>query len=216
MRSRRERRCGADDLQHSWMRRRFRLADFDILETPLLAKSAREMGHPAIRFRTLVALLCLLIFVPVTFAGGHKEHPYRHSDVDMPVSLAVGTVRTPEFSGIGQVYDIMIQVEKPLPILQMICMMGVASGLRDPKDCSADDPLLRADWMALDGGHVVDKGATPTRCACKSEKKYIYKFLGSFIAERGKKYVVEVKFTKDGTALDVAHPHLIVIQHGKN
>jgi hypothetical protein len=31
------------------------------------------------------------------------------------------------------------------------------------------------------------------------------------MGESGKKYVVEVKFTKDGTPLNVANPHLIVI-----
>lgn len=149
-------------------------------------------------------------------AGGHKEHPYRHCDVDMPISLAVGSVRTPEFSVISQWYDIMVQVEKPLPFLEMQCMMGVTSGLHDPKDCSGNDPLLRAEWTVWDGEQLVDKGSIPNRCACKFEDKHIYKFLGSFAGEAGKKYVVEVKFTNDGTRLNVANPHLIVIQHRNN
>ena len=160
--------------------------------------------------------LCALLIAQVVLAGGRKEHPYRHSEVDIPVSLAVGTVRTPEFPVIGQWYDIMIQVEKPLPLVRMQCMMGVTSGLRDPKDCSSNDPLLRADWTVFDSGRVVDRGTTPTRCACKFESKYIYKFLGSFAGEAGKSYVVEVKFTNDGTPLNVANPHLIVIRHRKN
>jgi hypothetical protein len=39
----------------------------------------------------------------------------------------------------------------------------------------------------------------------------MFKFLGKFMGESRKKYVVEVKFTRDGTALDVTNPHLIVI-----
>ncbi len=166
--------------------------------------------------RVISGAICVLFIVPGVSAGGHTEHPYRYSVVDMPVSLAVGTVRTSEFPVGWQWYDIMVQVEKPLPFLKMQCMMGVTSGLRDPKDCSRDDPLLRADWAVLDGDHVVDKGTIPTRCACKFEDKYIYKFLGSFSGEAGKKYVVEVKFTKDGTPLNVANPHLIVIRHKDN
>jgi hypothetical protein len=146
----------------------------------------------------------------------HTDHPYRHSDVDMPVSLTVGSVRTPEFAPVSLGYDIMIQVEKPLPFQQMVCMMGVGSGISAPNDCSSNDPLLRADWTVLDGERIVDHGTAPNRCACKFEDKYIYKFLGSFAGEAGKKYVVEVTFTKDGGALNVANPHLIVIQHGKN
>ncbi len=166
--------------------------------------------------RSSIGAMSLLFLVPGTFAGGHKEHPYRHSDVDMPISLAVGTIRTPEFSAAAQRYDILVQVEKPLPFPQMTCMMGVVGGPLDLKYCSSDDPLLRADWAVWDGEHFVDKGTLPNRCACKFEDKYIYKFLGSFSGEVGKRYAVEVKFTKDGTPLNVANPHLIVIQHKNN
>jgi hypothetical protein len=149
-------------------------------------------------------MLGVLFLVPGASAGGHKNHPYRHSDVDIPISLAVGSVRTPEFSVGTQWYWIMVQVEKPLPFLRMQCMMGVISGLRDPRDCSDDDPLLRADWTVWNGEHIVDKGSTPNRCACKFDDKHIFKFLGKFGGEAGKKYVVEVNFTKDGTPLNVA------------
>lgn len=163
--------------------------------------------------RRISGAIVALFLLPGVLAGGHKEHPYKHSDVDMPVSLAVGTVRTPEFSTVAQWYDIMVQVERPLPFMQMSCMMGAVGGPLDLKYCSSNDPLLRADWTVWDGDRVVDKGSIPNHCACIDEDKYIYKLLGSFGAEAGKRYVVEVKFTKDGTPLNVAHPHLIIIQH---
>jgi hypothetical protein len=146
-------------------------------------------------------------------SGSHKYYVDKYSDVNMPLSLAIGTVRTPEFSMGSEWYDILIQVEKPLPLDQMECMLGVTLGPLDESGCSTDDPLLRADWAVWDGGRIVDKGSIPNRCACKFEDKYIYKLLGRFSEEAGKKYVVEVKFTKDGTRLNLAHPHLIVIQH---
>jgi len=166
--------------------------------------------------RVISGAICALFIVPGVSAGRHKDHPYRYSVVDMPVSLAVGTIRTPEFSVSGQWYDIMVQVEKPLPFNQMVCMMGVTAGPLDLKDCSSSDPLLSADWAVLDGDKVVDKGTIPTRCACKFEDKHMYKFLGDFGGEAGKKYVVEVKFTKDGTPLNIANPHLIIIKHKDN
>lgn len=168
------------------------------------------------RKQIIGGILGALFMVPHAMAGGHQEHPYRHSVVDMPVSLAVGTFRTPAFPVTSQWYDIMVQVEKPLPFEQMVCMMGVASSTLDPKECSSNDPLLQADWKVWDGAEVVDHGSVPNRCACKFEDKHIYKFLGSFAGEAGKKYVVEVKFTKDGTPLNVANPHLIVILHRDN
>jgi len=161
-------------------------------------------------------ILCVLFCSLGAASGRQKKHAYRYSDVDMPVSLAVGTVRTPQFSVVAQWYDIMIQVEKPLPFSQMRCMMGVTASPLDLKECSKNDPLLRANWTVWDGDRMVNQGADLDRCACKFEDKYIFRFLGSFAAESGKKYVVEVKFTKDGTPLNVANPHLIVIQHRHN
>lgn len=167
------------------------------------------IGHASCAF-------AMLLLVPGACAGRHKDHPYRYSAVDMPVSLAVGTVRTPVFPVVSQWYDIMVQVEEPLPFQKMTCMMGIVGGPLDLKYCSSDDPLLRADWKVLDGDQIVDKGTTPDRCACKFEDKHMYKFIGGFAGEAGKKYVVEVTFTKDGTPLNVANPHLIVIQHSNN
>ena len=71
----------------------------------------------------LVGTLCgtvgALFLAPGALAGNHPAHPYRYSVVDIPVSLAVGTVRTPEFSPPTHWYWIMLQVEKPLPFQQM-------------------------------------------------------------------------------------------------
>lgn len=94
--------------------------------------------------------------------------------------------------------------------------MGVTAGSLKSKDCDSYDPLLRADWTVRDGEQIVDQGSSTTSADAKFENKYIYKFLGSFGGQAGKKYVVEVKFTWDGSSLNVANPHLIVIEHGKN
>src|SRR5580704_16062373 len=60
-----------------------------------------------------------------------KKYPQKYAAVYMPVSLAE-RVRTPEFPvAKTQWYDIMLQVEKPLPFLRMQCMVGAISGLRD-------------------------------------------------------------------------------------
>jgi hypothetical protein len=137
----------------------------------------------------------------------------------VPVSLAIGTVQTPEFSVSSLWYWIMVQVEVPLPIQQthfrqMQCRMGVTSGGLDTKDCSSDDPLLRADWTVWDGEHIVDQGSSTTVAAAKTGDHHIFKVLGKFRGESGRKYILKVKFTKDGTPLDVANPHLIITKIG--
>jgi len=161
---------------------------------------------------TVSGMLSALLLLPAASAARPKYYVDKYADVEMPESLAVGTVRTPEFSVVPEWYSIVVQVEKPLPFLQMMCMMGATTGPLDVKDCNSNDPLLRADWKVWDGEHVVAQGSVP-ECGCKYENKYVYKLLGSFLGEAGKKYVVEVEFTKDGTPLNVANPHLIVIRH---
>jgi hypothetical protein len=160
------------------------------------------------------ALIALFLITGAS-AGSRPDHPYRYSDVDMSVSLAPGTVRTPEFSVVKHWYWILIQVEKPLPFLQTVCMMGVTTGPLQARDCNEDDPLLRTDWTVWDEGRLIASGSSTTEGADAYTNKNIFKFLGGFMGQAGKKYVVEVKFTKDGTPLNAANPHLIITQQGK-
>jgi hypothetical protein len=163
--------------------------------------------------------LYVSFLLPGASARHRQEHPYRYSVVDMPVSLAVGTVQTPEFSVSSVGYWIMVQVEVPLSIQQaqfrhLQCMMGVTSGGLDTQDCSSDDPQLRADWAVWDGEHMVDQGSSTIVGDGKIGGHHIFKFLGDFRGESGRKYILKVKFTKDGTPLNVANPHLIVTKIG--
>ncbi len=81
--------------------------------------------------------------------------------MDMPVSLAVGTVRTPEFPVKPQPYLIMIRAEKRMPFDDMNCMLGLATPMPEPK-CNKE-PLLQADWAVWDEGQVVDHGSVHRR-----------------------------------------------------
>jgi hypothetical protein len=133
----------------------------------------------------------------------------------MPVSLAAGRFRTPEFPAKkqSQWYDIMLQFEKPLPFGRMVCMVGVTSGPLDKKDCEKGDPIVSADWTVWEDGRIVDFGSIPDDCGCIFTSENIFKQVGSFPVEAGKSYVVQVHFTKDGSPLDVANPRLVVIPH---
>lgn len=145
-----------------------------------------------------------------------KKFPQKYAAVYMPVSLAAGRVRTPEFvAKYSQAYDIMLQFEKPLPFSRMECMAGVTGPSRlDKKDCQKDDPIVRADWTVWGDGRIVEWGSMRDCCDSIFGNKYIFKLVGMFPLEAGKKYVVQVHFTKDGSALNVANPRLIVIAHG--
>lgn len=155
----------------------------------------------------------------------------------MPVSLALGSARTPEFPVDGQWYDIILQVEKPpsLPFQREKCMLGTTSGPLDTKDCNKGDPLLQANWAACEQNSeqcqselpaqpqhgtlmqrtlgIVSRGSIPDNCTCSFTDKNIYRQLGSFRTQADKKYMVEVRFTKDASALNVANPRLLIIRH---
>jgi hypothetical protein len=145
-----------------------------------------------------------------------KKYPQKYASVYMPISLAAGRVRTPEFpvKKHSQWYDIMLQVEKPLPFRRMECMVGATSGGLDKKDCEKDDPIVRADWTVWEDGRIVEWGSMRDCCGSIFTKENIYKQIGTFPLEAGKNYVVQVRFTKDGSPLNVANPHLIIIPHG--
>ena len=152
---------------------------------------------------------------PITHCYSAKDHPYRYSVVDIPVSLAIGAVRTPEFSAPTSWYWILVQVEKPLPTKQMACMMTVADDSPESwKECPLGDRLLRADWTVWENGKIASSGSSTTHAAAKYTTDNIFKFLGKFPALSGHTYVLEVKFTKDGTPLNAANPHLIVTRIG--
>src|SRR5438105_14099761 len=153
---------------------------------------------------------------PIKHCYSDKDHPYRYSIVDIPVSLAVGTVRTPEFSPPSSWHWILVQVEKPLPTKQMACMMAVDDDAPQSwKDCPLGHRLLRADWTLWEDAKISSSGSSTTHADAKYTTDTIFKFLGKFPALSGKKYVLEVKFTKDGTPLNVANPHLIVTRIGE-
>lgn len=144
-----------------------------------------------------------------------KAYPQKYSAVYMPLSLAIGRVRTSEFSisKRSEWYDIMLSFEKPLPLQQMRCMTGTTAGPLDKRPCEKDDPILRADWTVWLDGRIVQWGSIPDNCGCKFAAEDFFKQIGSFPLEKGKKYVVQVHFTKDGTPLNIANPHLIIIPH---
>jgi len=135
----------------------------------------------------------------------------KHEPVVMPVSLAMGTtVRTPEFLVKKIEYFIGIRVNRGLSFNQLSCMMG---GNRRPSHCEMFhfDLVLDAEWKVLDGERIVAQGtAIGSNGDMAWSDSFMDRYLGQFVGEANKKYVVEVKFTKDGTSLDEFKPRLVV------
>ena len=93
-------------------------------------------------------------------------------------------------------------------------MTGATLGPLDAKDCKENERVLQADWTVWEDGHLVRWGSIPAEDFGKGGGKDMIIQIGGFGPEPGKKYVVQLHFTKDGSALNAANPHLIVIPHG--
>jgi len=83
------------------------------------------------------------------------------------------------------------------------------------KECRLNERLLRADWTVWEDGKISSTGSSTTHAAGMYTTDNIFKFIGNFPALLGKKYVLEIKFTKDGMLLNIANPHLIVTKEGE-
>jgi hypothetical protein len=71
--------------------------------------------------------------------------------------------------------------------------------------------VLDAEWKVLDGERIVAQGATGgSRGDMAWSDDFMDRYLGEFTGEANKKYVVEVKFTKDGRPLKELNPRLVV------
>lgn len=138
----------------------------------------------------------------------------RKPALDMPISLAAGTIRTPEFAVKHEAYTISIQVERKLPPASLNCMMGVKPYPWSHDHCAMFhvETLLEAEWTVWDGDHAVAHGSVHgVDSNVTGTKELLSRQIGDFVGENDKKYVLEVKFTRDGTPLNVTNPHLIVM-----
>jgi hypothetical protein len=155
---------------------------------------------------SVIAALLFVVFGSTVWAGSCWD--CRKPRLDMPISLAEGSVVTPEFPVKREGYVIKIRVSKKLPFSELNCMMGLNPALYK---CDKE-PLLQVDWILRDHEEVVAQGCVhvPDTHGSWADDS-IERYIGSFGGEGKKTYVLELRFTKDGSALNVVDPRLIVI-----
>lgn len=154
----------------------------------------------------LIAALLFIAIRSTAWAGSCWD--CRKPRLDMPISLAKGTVVTPEFPVKREGYVIKIQISKKLPFNELNCMMG----LRLPLHNCEEEPLLQVDWILRDHDEVVAQGCVHVADTHGGwADDFIERDIGRFGGEGKRRYVLELRFTKDGAALNVAAPRLIVI-----
>ena len=135
----------------------------------------------------------------------------RRPVIDIPVSLAKGTIKTKPFgSKSNDYYLILIRTRRGrLPLDEMDCMMGINWGPFSRYTCYRK-PLLQADWRVSDGDKTVAAGEAYDQGGGGSTDRTLERYLGHFTGQAGHKYTLEVQVTADGSPLNVTDPHLVV------
>ena len=127
----------------------------------------------------------------------------------MPVSLNVGHVRSQEFTTKNGPYGIEILFKKRIPSGKLECMFGIP--LPAPNPTRVTEPVLQLNWTLSCDGQIVDQWSSegkPPNGIWASD--VVGQTIGGFDGKKGRKYVLDVYFTKDGSALNGTDPLLVV------
>ena len=132
--------------------------------------------------------------------------------VDMPVSLSVGHVRTSDFKlNLRKLYLIEIEARKALPFDALNCMLGIKGVISDK--CENVPSVLEASWSLSNAGAVVVSGSSTNNRGGDWTNHTIARQLGSFVAEPGRLYRLDVDVSTDGSSLNQTNPHLKIAVH---
>jgi len=153
----------------------------------------------------------VLILAAAAIYGGYEWWMATRTWVplDMPVSVAPGHIRSPEFKiNLDAGFWIFVEVEtKPDP-------QGVACliGYRDDYCRKNAVSELRASWTLSDSGRVVAQGSTEKYPAVRGGMVTKARGLGDFVVPPGRHYVLDVDILDGGSRFDAGHPRLWIAQ----
>jgi hypothetical protein len=136
--------------------------------------------------------------------------------VAIPISMAIGHVRTPEFKvNLSAIYNIEIEVQKTIPFDRLNCLLGM--DLDEPRpssrpvgECPDQPSVVNASWVLMSDGTTVANGSTDGPRLGSWRQESITRQLGAFQGQSGRRYVVDVGVLADGSRLDPGNPRLNV------
>src|SRR5689334_284238 len=170
----------------------------------LLAPTLKRM-----LLRTRIGLA--LILIPAAIYGGWEWWMATRTWVplDMPVSLAQGHIRSPEFKiNLDAGFWIFVEVETKVDDEGVSCLTGYTSdyclknGVRE----------LRASWTLSDRGRVVARGSTESYQGSLGGMVTKARYLGNFSVPAGDHFVLDVEFPEDDSHFNGGRPRLTIAQ----
>lgn len=134
--------------------------------------------------------------------------------VNIPVSMAIGHVRTSEFKlNLNAPYTIGIEVKKTIPFDTLNCLLGTAmphSSSTALGECPDRPSVVKASWILTSDGQTVARGSSDDHRTGAWMNESIARHLGSFQGQSGRRYVLDLNVLTDGSSLDRGNPRLIV------
>jgi Major intrinsic protein len=173
----------------------------------VLLLSTSTLKRALLRTRIGVAL----ILVSAAIYGGWEWWMATRTWVplDMPVSLAQGHIRSPEFKiNLDAGFWIFVEVETKVDDEGVSCLTGYTSdycrknGVRE----------LRASWTLSDRGRVVARGSTDSDQGSRGGMLSKARGLGNFSVPAGDHLVLDVDFPEDNSHFNGGHPRLTIAQ----
>jgi len=130
------------------------------------------------------------------------------SPLDMPVSLGVGHIRTPEFAvNVSERFELQLSVNRQVPRVLLDKVLGIGDVNSSTDELSG----FKMTWVVSSNGNVLESG---TSDGGKGQEAYwssrVGRHFGRFHAEKGKKYRLDLDVLEDGSGLDPYDPRLQV------
>ncbi len=136
--------------------------------------------------------------------------------VNIPISMAVGHVRTREFKlNMSAPYTIEVEVQKKIPFDTLNCLLGMTMAPRSTalQECPDRPSVVKASWVLASDGHVVAHGSSDDYRSGAWANGSISRELGHFQGQSGRRYVLDVDVLADGSSLTPGNPRLKVEVH---
>jgi hypothetical protein len=172
----------------------------------VLVLLAPTLKRTLLRIRIGVAL----ILIAASIYGGWEWWMATRTWVplDMPVSLAQGHIRSPEFKiNLDAGFWIFVEVETKVDDEGVSCLIGYTSdycrknGVRE----------LRASWTLFDSGRVVASGSSDRDQGLRGGMLSKARGLGNFSVPAGNHFVLDVEVPEDNSHFNGGHPRLAIV-----
>jgi hypothetical protein len=134
--------------------------------------------------------------------------------VEMPVSMAIGHVRTHDFKvNVNASYEIEIEVQKAIPFETLSCLLGTTMGRTstDLEECPDRPSVVKASWTLTGDGQTIAHGSSDDYRSGAWMNGSIARELGNFQGQSGRRYVLDVNVLADGSSLMRGNPRLEVL-----